>query len=200
MSHAGRSAAALVAAVVLVAACGLGRERDESVSRSESTAPDLSTTESASTPAGGAGQAPPPNTSRVGFNVLPPVRVAEPADFGGGLFAVVTRVQAVELEARGPGETAGAGVVVTLELRNESDETVDLGGIAINASYGDGVPAIRNSSAPGATLSGSLAPGDHRSGVYAFRVPDDEQTSLLIDVHHGGYPNIVLVDVGGDVE
>src|SRR4051795_12198785 len=83
---------------------------------------------------------PPPPPGAVGPPVagvtsLPPVPVEQPADFGG-LVARVTRIEELpNLEANGPGERTGPGVGVSIEMRNESRDAVDLAGIEVNASY-----------------------------------------------------------------
>jgi hypothetical protein len=65
----------------------------------------------------------------------------------------------------------------------------------VNASYGDDIPAIPNSSAPAAPVTGLLAPGDRRSGIYAFRVPQVQADTLVVEVQHSGSENIVLIQL-----
>lgn len=143
-----------------------------------------------------AGPPPPPGATGepvAGITTLPPVAVGEPAPFGQGLVARVVTVEPVQVEARGPGEIAGSGVAVTLELINESDADIDLDGIAVNSFYGDGIPATDNSAPPSAPVSGSLPPGESRQGVYLFQIPGDETDSVTVEINHSGSPNVVLV-------
>ncbi len=149
------------------------------------------------------GTAPPGQTDSPTVDVepLPPVGVGEGADFGGGLIATVKSVESVDLESQAPGETAGPGVLVRLEIRNDTGEAVDLGGVAINATYGtDATPAIPHQTGPIDVLSGTLEPGGTATGTYAFRLPEDAMGSLVIDVHHAGAETYVIVEVGGAVQ
>ena len=194
--------AGMLAATVLLVACS--SDDDGSPSTTSTTAADGSTSTTSTTEAsttGGTdagttdGTGDGGSTGSVDVDALPPVAVGESVDFGDGLVATVTKVQQVDLESSAPGETAGPGVIVTLELQNDTDDTVDLAGVAINAAYGD-TPAIPHRTAPIEALSGTLAPGARSSGTYAFRVPADQMDAIVIDVHHAGEVSYVVVDVG----
>jgi len=142
------------------------------------------------------GPPPPPGATGapvVGISTLPPVPVGEPAQFGDGLVANVVKVDELQLEARGPGEIAGPGVGVTVELKNESTNPIDLGGIAVNASYANGVPAGASDATPSAAVAGALPPGETRQGVYVFQVPREDAASLVVEVNYNGSPNVVLI-------
>jgi hypothetical protein len=196
----------LLLGVLLLAACS----DDDGASEATTTTADgsdgftpTSGTEDAGTDDGGDegvsdGSAEPGNTDAptVDIDPLPPVAVGEPSDFGDGLVATVTEVEAIDLEAQAPGEVAGPGVLVTLELRNDTDADVDLGGVSVNASYADGVPAALHQTGPVDPLMGTLEPGDRATGTYAFRVPTAEQGSIVLDVHHGNEVSYVIVEVG----
>jgi hypothetical protein len=136
----------------------------------------------------------------VDIEALPPVAVGEAADFGGGLFATVTKVEQVDLEAQAPGETGGPGILVTVELFNDTADPVDLGGVSVNASYGDGTPAIPHQTGPATPLAGTLDPGERSTGSYTFRVPAGQAGSAVIDVHHADQVSYVIVDVDGAVQ
>jgi hypothetical protein len=143
-----------------------------------------------------AGPPPPPGATGkpvIGVSTLPPVLVGEPAPFGDGLIANVVRIDQLQLEAHGPGEIAGPGVGVTVELKNESANPIDLGGIAVNASYRNGVPASASETAPAAAAAGALPPGETRRGVYVFQVPREDVGSLVVEVNYNGSPNVVLI-------
>ena len=142
------------------------------------------------------GPPPPPGATGapvVGVSTLAPVPVGQPAPFGDGLVADVVRIDQLQLEARGPGEIAGPGVGVTVELRNESKDPIDLGGVVVNASYADGVPASASDSKPAAAATGSLPAGEKRQGVYVFQVPNEQAASLVVEVNYNGSPNVVLI-------
>lgn len=198
------TACAAIAVGLIVLAFSLGRDRPGATAPADaSPAPTTTTTATATEPidSDDADAAPQASTDAPAVDLvpLPAVSIGEPADFGGGVFATVTGVEATTLEAHGPGETAGNGVVVRLELRNATDQTVDLTGIAVNAEYGDGVPAIPNASIADPGLRGPLAPGASQAGLFGFRVPEDQMDSLVIDVHNSAAPNIVIVEVGDAV-
>lgn len=129
----------------------------------------------------------------VDVTTLAPVAVNEPGAFGDGLVATVVEAEQVNVAAQGPGDTAGPAVAIHLELRNDGATAVDLGGLAVNASDSDGNPAAPNFAPPTVELSGSLAPGEARTGVYVFRV-DDRATALSVDVHHNTSSKIVIIN------
>lgn len=133
-------------------------------------------------------------TPAVDVEESPPVAVDEPAWFGNDLVVTVTGIEPAELEARGPGQTAGPGVVVTLEVRNAGAAPIDAGGVVVNAAYGHATPADPNYSDAAEPLSGMLEPGATATGSYAFRVPSDQVDSLVLDIHHATSPNVVVVE------
>ena len=142
------------------------------------------------------GPPPPPGATgepAIGITELPPVPVGQPAAFGGGLSASVLQVEPAELTADVPGEIAGPGAAVTLEMRNDGPEAVDLSGVVVNAYYADRVPATENTSPPAEAFGGPLAGGESRRGVYLFRVPADDLAGLLVEVNYNGSPNVVTI-------
>ena len=183
----------VVAAVSVAAALVAGCSDDDDPNVASST-----TTTTASGPGvtdGGNPGEGPTDDPTVDVQPLPAVSVGEPSDFGDGLIATVTRVENADLEATGPGEIAGPGVIVHLEIRNDTSGPVDLGLLAVNASYG-GTPAVPRLFVSVDPLAGPLGPGERRSGTYAFQVPADQRSSVVIDVHHAEELRFVLVEVG----
>ena len=140
---------------------------------------------------------PPPGATgppAIGINTLAPVPIGASAAFRDvGLVATVTKVEAVRLAAEQPGDIAGPGVGVTLQLRNDTNAPVDLGGIVVNAYYGDRTPASPSSSAPSAPAAGLVQPGGTGSGVYAFQLPTEQVPSLMVEVNYSGSADVVLV-------
>ena len=194
-------AAVAVAALVAVIAVATGTGDDDSPTGGTTT-PDSPADGGDGDGATTDGRVPPGQTDAptVDFRPLPPVAVGEPADLGGGLVATVTSVESTDLEARAPGETAGPGVLVTVEVRNDTGDDVELGGFAINASHGsDATPAIPHQTGPIEVLRGTLEPGDTASGTYAFRLPEEEMDSLVIDLHHSAAEAYMVVEVEGAV-
>lgn len=113
-----------------------------------------------------------------------PVRVdvTETADLGNGVTVSVTRFESVQGEGRGPGETSGPAVRVTLTIENETDDEVDVSRALPTMYYGaDDAPA-GDLSAPGVRpITGTVAPGGSVSGRYVFAVPTDERDDVRID-------------------
>ena len=87
---------------------------------------------------------------------------------------------------KGSGQISGPSVLVTLELTNGSSAPVDLDYIVVNLFGSDG--------APGQTLwgddrtkplSGTLAPGQTRSGDFVLRLPASHGPTVTITVSYG---------------
>lgn len=132
-----------------------------------------------------------PVSAPVAINPLAPVGTGTPADFGGGVTATLTGTRSVDVVAHTPGETSGPGVAATIKVSNGSKQPFDLSTIAVNATYGDGTPAIVSRSDPAQDLTGTVDPGKTATGVYVFRVPKDQTGSLVVQVQSGVKPNIV---------
>ena len=129
-------------------------------------------------------------------NTLPAVGVGTETDLGSNVFVTVTQIEPTSLTARGPGEVSGPGVIVTIEVRNATNAALDLAGLAINAHYGDGTPAVPAAVQQDA-LNGTVAPGERKTGKYTFSVPQDQYSSVVVDIQHSGLPNVVIVDASG---
>ncbi|MCF7553847.1 hypothetical protein [Pseudonocardia sp. WMMC193] len=174
----------LLAALALCAACTGADEP----SPQTSDAPTALTVTPGPAPAPGATGAP-----TVGVNSLAPVPVSQGSDFGNGLVATVTKIDdSARLEANGPGDVAGPAAIVTVQVRNDTPDTVDLTGVTVTATA-DGAPSTPSSSDPAAPLAGSLPNGESRDGVYVFRVSDQDAARLLVEISWNGSPNVVLV-------
>ena len=144
------------------------------------------------------GPPPPPGPTgapAIGISTLPPVPVGEPAGFSDvKLGARVVKIDQVQLGANGPGEIAGPGVAATVEFSNESDKDIDLGGVTVNAYYGEKVPAPPSDAAPAGPVSGPLPPKQSKSGVYVFQVPAGQSGKLSVEVNYSGSADVVVVN------
>jgi hypothetical protein len=194
--------AGLLLVVLLVSACsGSSKHGDRTPASAAGTtsgkpASAGTTSTPASAPTSTTGTTPGSTTSPTGVSSrrLPPVGVGTEAPLTPRqIFVTVTKIKAQMLGARGPGETAGPGVVVTLEVRNASDAPFGLNGLAVNAHYGNGIPAVPNR-VPGEPLVGTLAPGQHKSGLYEFHIARGEERTVVLDIEHASAPNVVIVD------
>jgi hypothetical protein len=179
-------------AFLCVAAAACSSDSGSAKSRDARSTTSSSTTTGSRPDTGSTGATKP---TGIASNVLAPVGIGQRAPLAENVFVTVTSVDPVKLEAHGPGETAGAGVVATVQVRNETGQPFDLNKIAINAHYGDGTPASPNTAPPAKRLDGLLAPGREATGKYAFRVPSGGDGSVVIDVQQSASPNVVIVDV-----
>jgi hypothetical protein len=207
MTGRARFVASVVASVVLIAliAAGCSKSSDHSTPASSTTSvapngtratgPTSTLTPGSSNPPTTASTpASRPPATNVSSHRLPPVGVGVEVPLTPrAIFVTVTRIKAQTLGARGPTETSGPGVIVTLEVRNVTDTPFDLDGLAINAHYGHGVPALPNH-VPGEPLVGMLAPGQRKSGLYEFRIAKGAENTVVIDIEHASAPNVVIVD------
>lgn len=133
-----------------------------------------------------------PDTELVG-----PVPLEQPTDFGNAVEVVLTRVERVEVEARGPGQVAGPSIRVQLGLTNGSGEELDLSAVVVNLYAPDGTPgAPMEGSADGfVPLTGALLPGATAVGTYTLRLPDGvpEDAALYLTVgYDADVPTVVF--------
>ncbi len=195
----------VVACALLLGACGT---QVVPTGASSSTEPTAAATASTSVdPAGESAEpaatqtsddsdstdADPAAPGEVGTVDLPVVDAGVDVAINSGIVVTVSEPRGVNIEAIGPGEISGAGIAVTVEIRNESESPLDLSGLAVNALYGD-VPADTSMAEPSDPMRGSLAPGKEASGVYVFRMPGGASSdSLRIEVEHNGATDVVVV-------
>lgn len=118
----------------------------------------------------------------VAITTLPPVSVGRTATVTSGVTVSVSGLSTLTVTAVAPGDTSGPAVSFVVEMDNHTAKAVDLDGMAITVSYGNGVPASPSSAAPNAPLGGSLAPGKSARGTYVFRVPPSGAGSVQIQV------------------
>jgi hypothetical protein len=146
-------------------------------------------------PSAPAGPPPPVETATpsAAATTLPPREIGQTADLAQGIVVSVVSVRERSLKASGPGEVAGPGVVVRLEVRNATAKDFDLTTLAVNATYGDdATPAPPGAAADAPGLSGTLKAGAETTGTYAFKVPADQAKSVEVDVTSSVSPNIVV--------
>ncbi|MGH8976791.1 MAG: hypothetical protein ACRDV7_01860 [Acidimicrobiia bacterium] len=183
------------AALLLVASCS-GDDDDASDATSTTTTSASSTSADSddTTTTGAPGTTDTTGASTgIASNTLPPVAVGTPAELAGNFVVIVTSIEPTTFATEGPGQTAGPGVIVKIEVRNDANAPIDLAGIAVNAHYGENVPAPPSGPSD-ATLSGTVAPGARATGEYGFRVPEDQRGSVVVDIQHSAAPNVVLVN------
>lgn len=113
----------------------------------------------------------------------PPVPLDEPASFGNGLVARLTGLEAVQGEARGPGEIAGPALRVVVELRNTGGRAVSLERSVVTVSHGrEPAPGVSLSGPGVRPLAGSLRAGDSATGSYVFGIPEDDRAHIQVTI------------------
>lgn len=130
----------------------------------------------------------------------PPVAadLQDDADLAEGVHARVKELESVEGAAQGSGEISGPAIRVTIEVTNETSESVDLSAAVVNLAFG-------SAETPGAPVSGpgvvafpaSLAAADSASGTFVFTVPLVERDHIRITLDASATtPMIVFSGVG----
>lgn len=113
------------------------------------------------------------------------VPIDEPADIEPELTVRVTKLEAVDGEAEGPGEVAGPAVRFTVSITNETGKTIDLSSTVVNAYYGPDQTPASPLSGPGASqFSSSLADGKSDSGAFVFAIPEEERDQVQVTVDY----------------
>jgi hypothetical protein len=128
------------------------------------------------------------------FVELPPVPITAVAEFGTEVSARVVSTKRVDGQAAGPGERSGPALELTIELTNDTRSAVSLDYVVVNLYAPDGAPGSTLAGDPrSAPFSGSLAPGQSRSGVYVIRLPDPEAKTARVSVSYGAEaPTVVF--------
>ena len=127
--------------------------------------------------------------------LLDPVGQNRPVEFGGNVSVELTKVESLRAEGRGPGQTSGPAVAVTLVVRNGSSRPLDLSRIAVTASTPDGAPAIDSNSDPASPFLGVIPPGGEGRAVYLFRV-NEGQPKLVVEVQSADFARVPRFTTG----
>jgi hypothetical protein len=130
----------------------------------------------------------------VAISTAPPVPVGSSAALAPDIQVTVAAPRVVKVAARGPGEIAGSALVVTVTVRNVSGAPFDLGGLAVNASYGKGTgtPAPPTEADPYDPLKGRLAAGGSAKGQYVFTAPATAASTLRVEVSSNASARILV--------
>jgi hypothetical protein len=114
-----------------------------------------------------------------------PVPLDEPAAIQPGLVAAIEQIEAVEGEARGPGEVAGPAIRFRVTFVNSTSDAVDLSSTVITVDYGDArTPALQLFEPGASPLPGSVAAGATANGVFVFTIPADQRSLVHITVDY----------------
>lgn len=142
-----------------------------------------------------------PNGGSIDETVAPadpaPTQEAElgkTAELSTGVDVTVSDVKVLDVTAETPGEIAGPAVALTISVSNASAAAVDLSTAMVTVTGADGSYGQATSSQPFSPFAGSVGPGQQASGVYVFRLPADERTSLQVTVEYiAGAPIALFV-------
>lgn len=110
-----------------------------------------------------------------------PIGLEEEGMLAEDVTARLTRIEAVEGVAVGPGQIAGPSLRVTLEVRNQTAEPISLTAALVQLYYGEDATPADSLSGPGVSeFSGTLDPGETATGVYVFRTPEDQRDVVQV--------------------
>ncbi|MCU1558708.1 MAG: hypothetical protein JWN09_2703 [Microbacteriaceae bacterium] len=114
-----------------------------------------------------------------------PVPIDKPAPISPGLTAAITKFEAVQGEAKTPGEVSGPSVRITVTITNSTSAKASLATAVITAYYGDAeTPALELSAPGGSPLPAEIAAGQSATGVYIFTIPVDQRGKVRIMVDY----------------
>lgn len=112
-----------------------------------------------------------------------------------GAVISLARIEAVHGQAKVGGEISGPAIRVSVAIRNEGGEPMDLEYVVVNAYSGqDRTPAAPIMQPGGDPFTGSLAPGEAAEGVYLFSLDESAREDVTITVDHGAGEPIVVFE------
>jgi hypothetical protein len=120
-------------------------------------------------------------TQEVSVNA--PVALSSTATVAQGVDVSLASIEGTTADAVGPGEIAGPAVAVTVQVSNDTTESVPLDGYSVSLTDSDGQVAIPTTGGSASPLAGELAPGQSATGVYVFTVAQDKRSSVSISVN-----------------
>jgi hypothetical protein len=121
-----------------------------------------------------------------------PVALTATGDYGNGVKVTLAAIEAVTTTAELPGEIAGPGVKVTVDVVNDSNAAVDLGNVIVDLEDAAGTPAIPMSASPASPFTGSVAAGATATGIYVFTVPTTYSNPATISVSYSTEVPVVV--------
>ncbi|HJG50465.1 MAG TPA: hypothetical protein K8U89_00165 [Brachybacterium faecium] len=125
---------------------------------------------------------------------LEPAEPAAVVEAPGSILVSLVKVESVSGEATAGGEISGPALRITVSIRNNGEDALDLEYIVVNTYWGEErVPAGSVMQPGGAPFRGSLAPGEDAEGVYLFSVAEADREDVAITVDHQvGEPIVVF--------
>ena len=106
-----------------------------------------------------------------------------PIEFATGVDVEITGIEATEVEATTPGEVSGTAVLVTVAVRNQSTEPINLDSSVVTLEADDeyGIPTTAGDPTP---LAGELDAGDKGTGTYVFMLDPAKDRAVTITVNY----------------
>lgn len=109
--------------------------------------------------------------------------ISAPTTIVKSLTAKVTRTEAVQGKASGPGEVGGPAVRFTIAITNTTGKTVQLSNTVVNAYFGaDATPAIELEKPGGKAFPFSVKNGETATGVFVFNIPEASRNTVEVTV------------------
>ncbi|MET0884837.1 MAG: hypothetical protein ABWX92_00170 [Mycetocola sp.] len=129
-----------------------------------------------------------PSSSPVATGTIPTesaVPIDSEAPVAPGVTAAVADFEAVESEAKMPGEVAGPSIRFTITITNSTDAPVSLASALVNVYYGPSQTPSQDMSNPGVKeLPAEIPAGASVDGVLVFDVPEADRDLLLITLDY----------------
>lgn len=175
-----------VGACVLIGAIAIAAAGCSSSSQPSLATPPTGTNNPASPNASDGGN-PAPQPS------LTPVSLRKSAAYGNGVTAKILKISRAKVSARGPGEIAGPGIRVEVQITNGTAKAINLDGAAVTLSYGgQKTPATPNLTTD-TPLMGPLAVGSTATATYNFSVPATGNPVYVQVSYTGDEPTAIFV-------
>lgn len=114
-----------------------------------------------------------------------PVPIDEPGTIEPGVTASIDTIEAIQGEARGPGEVAGPAIRFRVSISNATSAAIDLGATVVTVDYGaERTPALQLFQPGASPLPASAEPGATATAVYIFTIPVDQRDLVHITVDY----------------
>lgn len=125
---------------------------------------------------------------------LEPVAPEAVVEAPAGAVVHLARIEAVQGQAVAGGEISGPAIRVSVTIRNDGTEPIDLEYVVVNAYSGSGrTPAGTLMQPGGEPFVGSLSADESAEGVYLFSIAESDRKDVVITVDYGvGEPIVVF--------
>ncbi len=190
----GALAVALAAATLLFGACSSDDTSGEAASKKKDStttttvaADGAETTTTVADAAGPTTEAPSAGELAVpgiAGATLDPVAMDQPAEFGNGVTAKITSIEATDAEASMPGETSGPAVQVTVEVVNGTGGPIDLSSVTVDLLDPTGASYTQVTTEAATPFAGQLDAGGTTTGSYLFRIAPEERADVRLTVKY----------------